>query len=84
LTGGHEIVELTSVECGGCTRGRETGENGREDNAGKNGNEKATHEIERAEINTVKMKMLKEEESRCMIQWPNVHDLRTHLMMLRA
>jgi hypothetical protein len=29
------------------------------DNAGKNGNEKATDEDERAEINTVKMKNLK-------------------------
>jgi hypothetical protein len=46
----------------GCRRERETGENGG-DNAGKNENGKATDEVERAEINTVKMKMLKEEGS---------------------
>jgi hypothetical protein len=56
-------MELALVECGGCARGRETGEN-RGDNAEKNGNEKATDEVERAETNTVDMKMLKKEGSR--------------------
>jgi hypothetical protein len=75
---------LALEECSVCTRGRETGENG--DNAGKNGNEKATDEVQRADINTVQMKMLKEEEleGRRMTPWPDVRDLRTHLMMLRA
>jgi hypothetical protein len=37
LTGGHASPYLTLVECGRCTSGRETGENG-EDNSGKNWN----------------------------------------------
>jgi hypothetical protein len=62
LTEEHAIVGLTLLQCGGCARGRETGENGGH-NAGNNVNKKATDEVERAQINTVKMKMLKEKGS---------------------